>query len=166
MMLLITASRRADECAAALQNACGDNVQTVTSCRAALALLRMNEYRAVVFDDSLMEPDPLVMDAVVQNTGAAAAIYVNFAISNLDRIVREVQTALQRREIERATATRLAVSALQSELNSAVAGILLSSELALNVPGLPRDAEVKIRYVRDLAQEIRQQLESQGAAAE
>jgi uncharacterized YccA/Bax inhibitor family protein len=97
MMLLITASRRADECAAA-QNACGENVQTVTSCRAALARLRINEYRAVVIDDSLMEPDPLVMDAVVQNTGAAAAIYVNFAISNLDRVVREVQTALQRRE--------------------------------------------------------------------
>ena len=41
-----------------------------------------------------------------------------------------------------------------------MAALLLSCELALQVPGLPSEAESKMRSVHQLAQEMRLQLES------
>lgn len=41
--------------------------------------------------------------------------------------------------------------ARNAELRDAVTGILLSSELAMLVPELPRAAQIKIKFVHDLA---------------
>ncbi len=51
---------------------------------------------------------------------------INFAISSIERLVRDVRAALRRRQRELQAATRKAESALRSELNEALTGILLS----------------------------------------
>ena len=49
---------------------------------------------------------------------------------------------------------------LRNELKDTVTALLLSCEMALQVPNLPAAAEIKMVSVRDLAQEVRVKLES------
>jgi hypothetical protein len=48
----------------------------------------------------------------------------------------------------------------RGQLNEALTGILLSSQLALRVPTLPQAAEAKMRSVYQLAMEMRSRLDS------
>jgi len=162
MILLLTASSRAQACVTALQEVTGREAESVNSVRAAMSRLRRREYSALVVDDNLMEPDPLAQETLIQHLGTGVPIYVNFAVHSVERIVREVQMALRRYEAERQIAVRAAAQTLRNELKDAVTGILLSSELALSVPALPGEVEVKIRFVHELAQNMRRQLETAG----
>jgi hypothetical protein len=87
-------------------------------------------------------------------------VFVNFAISGVDRVVRDVRSALHRREEERARALRDAEAHLRSELTEAVTGILLSSQLALEVASVPAAVQARLRAVYQLAMSIRQRLEA------
>jgi len=49
---------------------------------------------------------------------------------------------------------------IRNELKDTVTAVLLSCEIALQVPNLPSAAEIKMRSVRDLAQEVRVKLGS------
>ena len=49
---------------------------------------------------------------------------------------------------------------LRNERKDTVTALLLSCEMALQVPNLPAAAEIKMVSVRDLAQEVRVKLES------
>jgi hypothetical protein len=166
MILLITPSQRGAECAAALERACAEDVEHSVSVRAAMASLRSHAFRAVIIDESLMEMEPVLLESMQRNLGTPIPIYVNFALRNMEHLLRDVQAGLRRSESERVIVMRAAVVELQLELKNAIAGILLSSELALAVPGLPRDAEAKLQCVRDLAQGMRQQLELNGSSCE
>ncbi len=143
-----------------MQKATGEQVQLATTTHAALSALRSGEYSAVVVDQNIIDSDPATMHSVLQHSGTAVSVQVNLAISSMERVTKEVKAALRRREIERLAAMKAAAASLRSELKGAVTGILLSSELALSVPALPPAAEIKIRFVRELAQTIRQQLET------
>lgn len=160
MIILITQSPCGPDCAAALHKATSEEVKLVTTTHSAIAALRSSEYAAAVVDQNIIDSDPLAMQTVLQHTGTAVAVQVNLAINSMERVLAEVKAALRRRETERLVAMKAASAALRSELKGAVTGILLSSELALSVPSLPPAAEVKIRFVRELAQSIQQQLET------
>jgi len=108
--------------------------------RQAVSLLKGDEYKAVVIDESMLESEPAAVDLLLLCAGTAI------------RVVREVRVALDRRRREQVIAVQLAV--LHKELNGSLTGILLKSELALAAP-LPSDAREKIIAVRDLAKEIR-----------
>ncbi|MBV9086659.1 MAG: hypothetical protein JOY79_04185 [Acidobacteriaceae bacterium] len=73
--------------------------------------------------------------------------------------MRDVRAALRRHEKQYAVAQHAAETALRSELNEALTGILLSSQLALSVPALPPPAEAKMRSVYQLAMDMRLRLE-------
>ncbi len=109
----------------------------------------------MVIDQSLLEADPNETETVLQHVGTAVPIYVNFAISGKKRVVRELRTALRRRTREHLIARKAAELALRSDLNGAVTAMLLSCELALELPNLPILAREKIRTVHDLARELR-----------
>ncbi len=134
-------------------------MECATTLRRGMARVREEEYSAIIIDHVQLEPDPLSLDTLLHHSGTAVPVYVNFGLSSIERIVREVQVALRRGEAERVIALRAASAILRSDLKDALAGILLSSELALSVPKLPGDAEVKLRFVHDLAENMRKRLE-------
>jgi hypothetical protein len=155
MILLITSSARAQECAQALQKATTESVQTASTLQQAGVQLRSAEYAAVVIDQFLVEADPDETELVMQHLGTAVALHINFAISGIERVIREVRAALNRRKREAAAARREAEQLLRSELKGTVTALLLSCEMALGVPNLPQTAESKLRSVYDLAREMR-----------
>ena len=159
MIVLITSSVKARECASLLEQSTGERTQLCASLKSAIRLLRGEPFDAVVLDQVLMEADPESADVVVNEAGIAVPVIVNFAISGSERLVRDVRSALRRRERERLLASREAESALRSQLSEAVTGILLSSQLALAVPAVPAAAQLRMRSVYQLAMSMRARLE-------
>jgi hypothetical protein len=85
-------------------------------------------------------------------------LQINFALSGAARLVREIRAALHRREREQTLARRAAAAAIETELKSTVAGLLLHSQLALNGSEISSLAAERMRMVADLAGSLRQQL--------
>jgi hypothetical protein len=84
---------------------------------------------------------------------------VNFAVTSLERLVREVRSALQRRKRDESVARRFVEEQLRSEMGETVTALLLSCELAMSIPGVPVPAAEKIRAINGLARELRVRLE-------
>jgi hypothetical protein len=155
MILLITSSARARECAQAVQQATSETVQIASTLQQASTQLRSQEYVAVVMDQSMVEAEPDESEVVLQHLGTAVVLHINFAISGVERVIRELRAALNRRKRESLAARRDAEQVLRSELKGTVTALLLSCEMALGVPNLPPPAENKLRAVYDLAREMR-----------
>jgi hypothetical protein len=160
MILLVTASQRRAECGNALEQSAGEAVEVCETVRKAASLLRGNEYSAVVLDDPMVEAETEALETLLDNLGCAVPVYVNLAVSNADRVARELRLALRRDRESRLIAIRSAELQLRSELRDAVTGILLSTELALRIPEMPSDALEKLNAVRELASGVRARLES------
>jgi hypothetical protein len=159
MILLVTGSKRAQECAAAIARAVNERTETCHKLSLAARSLRSMECSVVVIDEHLVGVDPPGTDLVLKEAEAATPVFVNFAICGIDRVVRDVRSALERRKQERTRALREAESHLQSELTEDLTGILLSSQLALEVPGVPTEAQTLLRSVNQLATRMRQRLD-------
>jgi hypothetical protein len=159
MILLITSSTRAPECATAIERATHEPTQICPRLSVAARTLRSTECSALILDQNLMEADPAAADVVLSEAETAIPVFVNFAICGMDRVVRDVRSALQRREGERVRAVREAEANLRSQLTEALTGILLSSQLAMEVPAVPAAAQARLRSVYQLAMSMRQRLE-------
>jgi hypothetical protein len=155
MILLITPSARAQDCAEAFLQATNETAHVATTLQQAVSQLRAHEYSAVVIDQSLLDAEPDASEMLLQHIGMAMPVYVNFAISGIERVVRELRAALCRRKREAIIARQGAEQALRSELRGTVTALLLSCELALQMPHLPHAAETKIRAAYELAREMR-----------
>ncbi len=166
MILLVTPSERARDCSAALHEATGGQVRVAESLARATTLLRAECYQVVVLDQYLLETEPQEAASTLQHLGTALSVQVNLAISGMERLVREVQSAMQRRQREEVRARQAALGRLHSELFGTVTALLLSAELALETPGLPPAASEKLQSVHDLVKKLRRQLESAGATGE
>jgi hypothetical protein len=160
MVLLISAAKNAAECAAAIERDLGENVEMISAFSQSAAKLRTSEYASIIIDQSLIDASPKASDGLWKQAGTAIPIIVNFAISGVDRTVREVRSALSRRRQEQLLAARAAQAALRNELAGAVSGILLSSELALAQPAIPASVADKLRSVHELALQIQSRLGS------
>ena len=155
MILLITSSVRAEECATALQAAVNEPTQVASGLQPAMTALRAQEFSAVVIDQLCLDAEPEQSETLLQHIGAAMPVQVNFAVSGIERTVRELRAAMSRRKREAMTARQGAEQALRNELKGTVTALLLSCELALQVPNLPKAAEVKLRTAFELAREVR-----------
>lgn len=158
MILLITPSAKSQECARALREATTETVDIAATLREAATQLRTSEYSAVVVDQYLLEAEPDESETVLQHMDMAIPVYVNFAISGIERIVRELRAALHRRKKEALIARLGAEQALGNELKGTTTALLLSCEMALQVADLPEKAEAKLRTACDLVREIRGKL--------
>lgn len=158
MILLITPSARGQECATTLKEATGYETHWAENLQQALSLLREQTYYAVVFDQFLLENEPAESDQVFEHLGAAFPVYLNFAISAMDRLVREVRSALHRRKREEAQARRSVEQQMRCEVGEFLTAMLLSCELAMTVPGVPATAAEKIRMIDNLARDMREKL--------
>jgi hypothetical protein len=157
MILLITPSAKVQESAKALEDATSEPLHVAATLRQAVGLLRSEEYSAVLVDQSLIESDPDESDLVLQHMGSAIPVYINFGISGLDRVVRELRSALHRRKREAVVATRTAEQNLRNELKGPLTALLLSCEMALEAPDISV-AGPKIRKAWELAKEVRTKL--------
>jgi hypothetical protein len=160
MILLVTPNLRAEECAAALREATGEETILAESLRRATTLLRAESYLTVVLDQYLLEAEPEETETLMRHLGDAIPVQVNLAITGLDRLVREVRAAVQRRKREEVSARRAAEKSLHSELNGTVTALLLTCELALSTPDLPPAVVEKLRAAHTLVEKLRDQLQS------
>jgi CheY-like chemotaxis protein len=157
-ILIVTGIEGARNLAAVVGTQLGLEVEVAEGRKAALAALRRREFAAVVMDQTMAECDPAAAEAVWERAGLGIPLQINFALSGAARLTREIRAALHRREREQELARRAATAAIESELKTTVAGLLLHSELALSGSGLPPSLADKLRMVADLAGSLRQQL--------
>ncbi|MGA3373763.1 MAG: hypothetical protein ABSC48_18615 [Terracidiphilus sp.] len=163
-ILIVTGIEGARNCAAVVAAQLGMEVEVAEGRKAALASLRHREFLAVVIDETMVECDPAAAEAIWEHASLAIPLQINFALSGAARLIREIRAALHRREREQMLARRAAAAAIEIELKSTVAGLLLHSQLALSGSEISSPAAERMRVVADLAGSLRQQLAAPLAA--
>jgi hypothetical protein len=123
--------------------------------------LRQETYSAAVIDQFLIETEPEESDQTLEHLGTAFPVYINFGVSGMDRLVREVRSALHRRKREETSARRALEEQMRSEMRETLTAMLFSCELAMSVPEVPAPAAEKIRAIDNLARELRLRLEGE-----
>jgi signal transduction histidine kinase len=159
MILLITPSASGPQCAESLYAATGQETQWAQSPQEAATRLREQTYNAVVIDQFLLETEPEESDQMIEHLGTAFPVYLNFAVTGMQRLVREVSSALHRRKREESAARRSVAEQLNSEMRETLTAMLLSCELAMSVPDIPGPAAEKIRTIDNLARQLCLRLE-------
>ncbi len=155
-LLLVAPESAAQPIAEALRSDLRAEVETTPSRRAAVATLRRKEFALILVDESLASDDLASAALLYQHAGSALMIELNLALSSAARVVRQARSALNRRSQELATARAAAAALLHSELNTALAGVLLESELALR-DASPAQAP-RLRHLVQLAGDLRDRL--------
>jgi type IV secretory pathway TrbF-like protein len=158
MILLITSLAKAQDCAKTLQEATAEPAQVAATLREAVGQLQSQEFSAVVIDQLWLDAEPDGLDAILKHVGTAVPVYSNFALSGIERVTRELRSALHRRQRELQIAQQEAEQGLRRALNDTLTALLLSCEMALDVPNLPSLAETKMRAVDALAKDMRNRL--------
>jgi signal transduction histidine kinase len=162
-ILLVTGVEGARNCADVIAKQLEMDVEVAEGRKAALGLLRQREFAAVVVDETVAGCDPAAAEAIWERAGLAIPLQINFAVSGAARLIREIRAALHRREREQMLARKAAAAAVELELKTTVAGLLLQSQLALSSSEPASPVAEKLRLVASLAGDLRRQL---SAAAE
>jgi hypothetical protein len=159
MILLLTPSARGRECADSLQAATGEETQWAQTLQDAATCLREQTYSAAVIDQFLLETEPEDGEQMLEHLGTAFPVHINFAVTGMERLVREVRAALHRRKREESAARRAVAEQMRSEMSETLTAMLLSCELAMAVPEVPGPAVEKIRAIDNLARDLRVRLQ-------
>ena len=169
MILLIWSSDRAQDCARAIERAFQRPVRVVSDLQEACEHLQSEEYSAVLVDQWITEAEPGQADFLFHHLGTAAPVFVNFGISGVERIVRELRAALNRRGRETMLARHNARIALRNELKDEVTALLLCCGIALSEPGMDEATLARLHTIDEVANKIKEKLtiseeESEAAA--
>ncbi|MGA8042514.1 MAG: hypothetical protein WCA37_06900 [Terracidiphilus sp.] len=156
-ILMVTGIEGARNCAEVIARQLDMCVEVAEGRRMALAALRRQEFTAIVVDDTLAECEPAAAEAIWERAGLAIPVQINFAVSGVARLIREIRAALHRREREQGLARRAAAAAMETELKATVAGLLLHAQLALTAPHTSTSSE-RLRVVANLATQLSAQL--------
>lgn len=159
MILIITPQSRGPEVAAVVHAETSQETQWAQTVQEASIRLREHTYSAAIIDQFLLETEPEDSNDMLEHLGTAFPVYINFAVTGLERLVREVRSALHRRNREELTARRAVAEQMHSEMRETLTMMLLSCELAMSVPDVPGLAAEKIRTIDTLARELRLRLE-------
>jgi signal transduction histidine kinase len=162
-ILMVAGIEGARNCADVVAQHLGMDVEVADGRKAALAILRQREFLAVVVDETIAECDPVAADSIWERAGLAIPVQINFALAGSARLIREIRAALRRRDREQTLARQAAVAAIESELKSTVAGLLLQSELALSSSDAGSPVAERLRMVADLAGNLRTKLSAPAA---
>jgi len=154
-----TNNSRGPEFAASLHAATSQETHWAQNLQEAATCLREQTYSAAVIDQFLLETEPEESDQVLEHLGTAFPVYVNFALTGMDRLLREVRSALHRRRREETTPRRTIAEQMHSEMRETLTVMLLSCELAMSIPNVPLLAAEKIRTIDNLARKLRLRLE-------
>jgi hypothetical protein len=118
MLLVITPSAKARGCAQAIQQVTSEETHVAATLSQALAQLRAQEYVTILIDQAFLETDPVESDMVLEHIGTAIPVPVNFAISGMDRVVRDLRSALHRHKKEVLLMRQEVQQALRNELRT------------------------------------------------
>jgi len=88
MFLLVTNSALAERCAMRIESEMNESVQAASSLARARVLFRSGRFRAIILDECLLQTEPSAAEALLESCRGAFAIFVNMAISGIDRVVR------------------------------------------------------------------------------
>jgi hypothetical protein len=162
-ILIVTGMEGAENCASALSRILtlhGEAAQceVAQGRKAAISLLKRADYAAIVVDEAVIDLDQSSAESLWEHARLAIPVQTNFALSGVERLAREIRLALNRRDREQALARSAAAAAIETELKSTVAGLLLHSQLALADREIPAPIAEKLRIVADLAGNLRNQL--------
>jgi hypothetical protein len=158
MILLIWSSDRAQDCAKAIEAAFQRQVRVVSNLQQACEHLQNGEYSAVLVDQGITEADPAQADFLIHHLGTAAPVFVNFAISGVERVVRELRAAFNRRGRETMLARHNARIALRNELKDDVTALLLACGMALAQPELSESTLAQLQNIDNAAHRIKDKL--------
>jgi hypothetical protein len=158
MILIIWNSAKAKECARAIEDALQETVEIVSTLHDSLQCVHSREYSAVVVDQWLTEAEPEPTSLLFDQLGMAVPVFVNFGISGVERILREVRAALSRRGLETVLARHSARQALREELRDDVTALLLSCGVALGESGLSDSAKARFQQIEELAKNMKSKL--------
>jgi hypothetical protein len=159
MLPVITPSAKGLGSAQAIEEVTSEETHVVATSSQALAPLRAREYVAVLIDQAFLETEPVESDTVLEHIGTAVPVHLNFAISNMDRVARELQAALHRHKKQVLMVRHEVQQTLRNELKSTITALLLSCKMALQVPDLQSEAKSRMRAIHELAQEVRLKLD-------
>lgn len=112
----------------------------------------------MLVDQWITEAEPGQADFLFQHLGTAAPVFVNFGISGVERVVRELRAALNRRGRETMLARHNARIALRNELKDEVTALLLCCGIALSEPGLDEATLARLRTIDEVANKIKEKL--------
>lgn len=158
VILIIWNSSKAQECARAIEHAMQETVQVASSLHEGVDSLRAGEYSAVVLDQWITEAEPEPTSVVFDRLGMAVPVFVNFGISGVERILRELRAALSRRGLETVLARHSARQVLRDELKDDVTVLLLSCGVALEESSLSDSARTRLQKIEELAKHISEKL--------
>lgn len=155
-VLLIAPDPPASAVAQALRRDMEARVQIAPHGRSALTALRRDDFDLIVLEENLAASEPDATAALFAGAGTAPVLEINFGLCGLDRIVRQVRSALARRAEDEAKARQAVAHSVQNELNASLAGLLLESQLALR--GAGPEILPTLQHLIELASELREQL--------
>jgi hypothetical protein len=158
MILMIWSSERARDYAFSIEHALQEPVQIAASLHEGCDRLRSDEFSAVIVDQWITEAEPEPTSILFDHLGPAVPLFVNFGISGVERILRELRAALSRRGREMVLARHVARQGLRDELKDDVTALLLSCDVALQETGVSKGSAERLRKIRELAQQITMKL--------
>ena len=154
-----TASACGQQCADSLQAATGEESHWAQNLQEAAIRLREQTYTARVIDQFLIETEPEESEQMSEPRVTAFLVYINFAVTGTELLVREVRSALPRRKREQTAARRAVIEQIRYEMRETLTALQLSCEQAMSVPDVPVPAVERIRSIDNLARELRFRLE-------
>lgn len=158
MILLIWSSERAQACASAIENAFQQPVKIVASLQEGSRNLQSAEFSAVLVDQWVTEAEPGQADYLIHHLGAAVPVFVNFGVSGLERILRELRAALNRRGRDTHLAQQNARIVLRNSFKDDVTALLLSCGVILDDPALSPGLAVRIQTIESIANRLKEKL--------
>lgn len=155
-ILLVAPEPPAGAVAQALRRELDLRVHIAPHGRSALTALRREDFQLIVLEDNLAAAEPDAAAALFAGAGTAPVLEMNFGLCGVNRILRQVRSALRRRAENEAKARLAVAHSLQNELNASLAGLLLESQLALR--GAGPEMVPTLQNLIELASELREQL--------
>lgn len=158
MILLIWASERAPDCAQAIERTFQQPVECVSSLAEACTRLQAEEFAAVLVDPWIADADPIQADYLIHHLGGAVLVFVNFAISGVERVLREVRAAFHRhsREVMRAQENTRIV--LWNTLKDDLTAILLCCGVVREDPAISGAVEIRVKTIEEIAGRMKDKL--------
>lgn len=166
MILLIWTSERAPDCARAIERMFQQPVKVVSSLQQASKALQTEEFSAVLVDQWITEAEPGQADYLIHHLGGAVPVFVNFGISGIERILRELRAALNHRGRENMLAQQNARIVLWNSLKDDVTALLLCCGVILDDPGLDRGVAVRVKTIETVAVRIKEKLAAEEAVSQ
>lgn len=154
MILLIWASEGAQDCARAIESTFHQPVKIVTNLEQGCNALQADAFAAVLVDQWITEVEPGQADFLIHHLGGAVPVFVNFGISGIERILRELRAAFHRRGRDTVLAQQHARTVLLDSLKDDLTALLLCCGAILDDSNLDRGVAVRVKTIEEVAKRM------------